>query len=124
MSQSIPPTYQSSQAQYTQPPPYYEEIDSAPATHCDGIGCRGGRGFQIRTLMFCSPSCGNEFFHLQSGDDDYWPDDDSSDDDSSDEYYWSEDDSSDDEEIVDPEDDSSDEEEIVDPEDDSSDDEE
>ena len=99
MSQSIPPTYQASQAQYNQPPPYYEEIDSAPEVPVSVMS----------EAEVIAEELDIEAWMEEQG---LYDDDDSSDDDS------------DDEEIVDPEDDSSDDEEIVDPEDDSSDDEE
>ena len=40
---------------------------------CDNTGCIGGRAFQIRDKLFCSPCCGNTHFNLTEGDEDYWP---------------------------------------------------
>lgn len=42
---------------------------------CDNTGCIGGRAFQIRDKLFCSPCCGNTHFNLTEGDEDYWPSD-------------------------------------------------
>ena len=39
---------------------------------CDNNECIGGRAFQIKNKMFCSPECGNQFYGLTFGDDDYW----------------------------------------------------
>jgi hypothetical protein len=33
---TIPPTYEQSQAQYDQPPPYYEEVDTNPQPEIEG----------------------------------------------------------------------------------------
>ena len=35
----------------------------------------GGRAFEIREKLFCSPSCGNKHFDLHLGDEDYWEND-------------------------------------------------
>jgi hypothetical protein len=40
---------------------------------CDNTNCNGGRAFQIRDSMFCSPRCGNIHFNLSRGDEEYWP---------------------------------------------------
>ena len=39
---------------------------------CDNTNCNGGRAFQIRECMFCSPRCGNIHFNLSRGDEEYW----------------------------------------------------
>tara|TARA_R110002126_G_scaffold291184_1_gene450794 strand:- start:808 stop:1437 length:630 start_codon:yes stop_codon:yes gene_type:complete len=39
---------------------------------CDNTNCNGGRAFQIRDSMFCSPRCGNIHFNLSRGDEEYW----------------------------------------------------
>jgi len=53
-------------------------------TKCDNKDCIGGRAFNIRELVFCSPKCGNEYYELSPSDEDYWNDDDESDDESDD----------------------------------------
>ena len=45
---------------------------------CSRNGCNGGQGFDIRDVLFCSPACGNHYWHLSPGDEDYWPHDDES----------------------------------------------
>ena len=40
---------------------------------CDNTNCNGGRAFQLRDSMFCSPRCGNIHFNLSRGDEEYWP---------------------------------------------------
>ena len=35
----------------------------------------GGRAFEIRGKQFCSPFCGNKYFDLHYGDEDYWDSD-------------------------------------------------
>jgi hypothetical protein len=47
---------------------------------CGNRPCIGGEGFDIRGVLFCSPSCGNEYFNLESDDTDYWPEDESDED--------------------------------------------
>jgi len=39
---------------------------------CHAEDCNGGRGFNIRGKLFCSPRCGNSHWGLTAGDDDYW----------------------------------------------------
>ena len=39
---------------------------------CDNTNCNGGRAFQIRECMFCSPRCGNIHFNLSRDDEEYW----------------------------------------------------
>lgn len=39
---------------------------------CDLPNCIGGRKFQIRDKIFCSPVCGNTYFQLTFGDEEYW----------------------------------------------------
>lgn len=39
---------------------------------CDNKGCNGGRAFDIKGALFCSPRCGNEYWGLKYGDEDYW----------------------------------------------------
>ena len=52
-----------------------KEIDNntnmTTATHCDECNW-GGRAFEIRQKLFCSPSCGNKHFNLNIDDEDYW----------------------------------------------------
>ena len=48
---------------------------------CDNGSCNGGRGFQIRDCVFCSPACGNSWFKLEKDDEDYWEEDEEEDDD-------------------------------------------
>ena len=42
-------------------------------TKCETEGCIGGRAFQIKDKLFCSPRCGNVYCDLSPGDKDYWP---------------------------------------------------
>ena len=44
------------------------------AETCSRSGCSGGRAYEVRSLLFCSPSCANTHFGLNSLDADYWPD--------------------------------------------------
>ena len=39
---------------------------------CHADDCRGGRAFQLKDKMFCSPACGNKHFNLKKGDEDFW----------------------------------------------------
>lgn len=39
---------------------------------CDNNGCIGGRGFELKGKLFCSPQCLNEYFKLSPYDTDYW----------------------------------------------------
>jgi len=39
---------------------------------CENKDCIGGRAFEIRKKLFCSPCCGNHHFGLTEGDEDYW----------------------------------------------------
>jgi hypothetical protein len=41
---------------------------------CDNTSelCNGGRAFNIRDKMFCSPCCGNQHFNLTPSDADFW----------------------------------------------------
>ena len=39
---------------------------------CDNTNCNGGRVFQIRDSIFCSPRSGNIHFNLSRGDEEYW----------------------------------------------------
>ena len=39
---------------------------------CSTLNCIGGQGFEIKDKLFCSPSCGNKYWDLKKGDNDYW----------------------------------------------------
>jgi len=42
-------------------------------TKCEREDCNGGKAFQIKDKLFCSPSCGNAYYELYPWDKDYWP---------------------------------------------------
>lgn len=42
---------------------------------CFKKDCNGGKAFNIREKMFCSPRCGNIHFNLERDDEDYWEND-------------------------------------------------
>ena len=49
-------------------PEQYEE----KRKKCSTLDCIGGQAFEIKYKLFCSPSCGNKFWDLKKGDNDYW----------------------------------------------------
>ena len=49
-----------------------EEIESRCLNGVCMKKASGGRGFEIRGKMFCSPCCGNQHFNLKPYDYDFW----------------------------------------------------
>jgi len=49
-------------------------ISAIRFTDCSAADCEGGRAFEMKGEMFCSPACGNKHFNLKEGDDDFWED--------------------------------------------------
>lgn len=39
---------------------------------CSAADCNGGRAYDLKGELFCSPACGNKHFNLKEGDDDFW----------------------------------------------------
>jgi len=39
---------------------------------CSRKGCNGGRAFEVRANLFCSPLCANTHYNLNKDDEDYW----------------------------------------------------
>jgi len=39
---------------------------------CCNKNCNGGRAFEIKGKLFCSPCCGNAYWGLTHDDEDYW----------------------------------------------------
>ena len=56
---------------------------------CDNTNCNGGRAFQIRDSMFCSPRCGNIHFNLSRGDEEYWSNEEEDEEEEEEEDEWS-----------------------------------
>ena len=46
---------------------YYDAIQ-----YCGKKNCKGGRAFEVKDEMFCSPACANKHFNLKEGDEDFW----------------------------------------------------
>ena len=57
---------------------------------CSRFNCNGGQGFEIKNKMFCSPSCGNKYYDLQEGDEDYWSNETNDEDDDEEEEEYEE----------------------------------
>jgi hypothetical protein len=51
------------------------ELNRTWGMRCRNGNCNGGLGFDIRGVLFCSPRCGNIYFNLKEGDEDYWSND-------------------------------------------------
>tara|TARA_R110000803_G_scaffold12755_2_gene36390 strand:- start:664 stop:1446 length:783 start_codon:yes stop_codon:yes gene_type:complete len=51
-----------------------DDLNDDPDT-CSAPYCEGGRAFEMREQMFCSPACGNKHFNLNRADNEYWCDD-------------------------------------------------
>ena len=57
-----------------------EESDDDMDKSCCNKNCNGGRAFNLKGKLFCSPCCGNAYWGLTHDDEDYWSEEDWSED--------------------------------------------